>query len=69
MIDIGQRIKEELHRQERTAGWLARKLDIHRSVIYRALNRTSIDTDLLLRISQALGHDFFRDLSDAAETD
>lgn len=65
MIDIGQRIREELQRQERSAGWLARKLGIHRSIIYRTLDKTSIDTDLLLRIGHVLGHDFFRDYSEA----
>lgn len=63
MIDIGQRIKDELRRQDRTAYWLAQKLDINRSVLYRNLQKTSIDTALLQRIGTILHHDFFSDLS------
>lgn len=59
MIDIGQRIKDELQRQDRTAYWLAQKLGINRSVLYRNLDKTSIDTALLQRIGMILHHNFF----------
>lgn len=64
MINIGLIIKEELDRQERTAGWLARKIGCNRSTMYRALEKTSIDTALLQRISRALGRDFFKEYTD-----
>lgn len=60
---IGILIKEELLRQERGISWFARKLSCDRSNVYRLFQRQSIDTDLLIRISLLLGHDFFSDLS------
>lgn len=62
MEPIGTMIKEELERQERTVSWLARKLNCDRSNIYR-LQKHSIDTALLQRLSVILGRDFFSDLS------
>lgn len=59
MIHIGHLIKEELLRQERSAGWLAGKLYCDRTNIYKIFKRESIDTDLLLRISKILNHNFF----------
>lgn len=59
-IHIGSLIKEELKRQERTITWLAHKLYCDRSNVYDIFRRKSIDTDLLLRISQVLNHDFFQ---------
>lgn len=58
-LHIGQRIKEELERQERTVSWFARKLYCDRSNVYKLFKRTTIDTELLLRISIILNHDFF----------
>ena len=54
MIHIGQLIKTELERQERTPTWLARKINCDRTNIYRIFERESIDTALLSRISTAL---------------
>lgn len=64
MKHIGLLIKEELERQERGVSWFARKLACDRSNIYRLFQKESIDTKLLTRISQTLGHDFFADLSE-----
>ena len=63
MINIGENIKEELDRQERTISWLARKLNRTRTYVYRMLKKNSIDTSVLAQISQLLGRDFFQDLS------
>ncbi|MBQ8361007.1 MAG: XRE family transcriptional regulator [Bacteroidaceae bacterium] len=63
MKDIGELIKEELIRQERSVSWLARKLSCDRSNIYRIFQKQSIDTSVLKRISIILNHDFFVDLS------
>lgn len=63
MINIGERIKEELDHQERTISWLARKLNRNRAAIYRLLRKNSIDTALLSEISFLLGRDFFKELS------
>lgn len=59
MIHIGQQIKEELHRQERSVSWLARKLVCDRSTVYAIFDRQSINTDVLLQISRILNVNFF----------
>ena len=63
MINIGENIKEELDRQERTISWLARKLNRTRTYVYRMLKKNSIDTSVLAQISQLLGRDVFQELS------
>ena len=63
MESIGNLIKEELERQERTVTWFARKLSCDRSNIYRLFQKHSIDTALLQRISIILNKDFFAELS------
>ena len=60
MIHIGSIIKEVLERQERTPAWLARKINCERPNIYYIFQQQSINTDLLLKISIALRHDFFK---------
>ena len=62
-LHIGQMVEAELRRQERTVSWLARQLCCDRRNVYDIFSRPSIDTTLLLRISSALRHDFFADIS------
>ncbi len=64
MVNIGQSIKEELQRQERTVSWLARKLNCTRAAVYRIFDKNSIDTALLTNISQVLHYNFFTELSE-----
>jgi hypothetical protein len=59
-LHIGNEIRNELLRQGRSVAWLARELGYDRSNFYRVLNAPSIDTALLLRISQLLRNDFFQ---------
>nr|WP_237038424.1 XRE family transcriptional regulator [Phocaeicola faecalis] len=59
MIHIGKLIEEELHRQERSVTWFANKLYCDRTNVYKIFKKQSIDTELLLRISQILHKDFF----------
>lgn len=59
MIHIGQLIKAELERQERSVTWFAKKLYCERTNVYSIFKRESIDTDLLLRISIVLHRNFF----------
>ena len=68
MVNIGQRIKEELQSQERTVSWLARKLNCTRASVYRIFDKNSIDTALLASISQVLHHNFFEELSDDTQS-
>ncbi len=60
MVHIGQIIKQELIRQERTPTWLAKKIHCERPNVYYIFKQESINTELLLCISQALNHDFFQ---------
>ncbi len=64
MPHIGKLIKAELERQERTPAWLARKINCERPNIYYIFGQQSINTELLMLISRALGVDFFRYYSD-----
>lgn len=63
MVNVGQRIKEELERQERTVSWLARKLNVNRAYVYRIFNKTSIDSQQLLSISKILHYNFLEELA------
>lgn len=64
MLHIGQLIRDELHRQERTVSWFAKKLFCDRTNVYDIFQRKSIDTELLLRISVILNYDFFKHYTD-----
>ena len=59
MIHIGRLIEDELRRQERTVTWFAEKLCCERTNVYSIFKRESIDTALLLRISNVLNKNFF----------
>lgn len=59
MIHIGELIEQELRKQERTVTWFANKLYCERTNVYSIFKRESIDTTLLLRISEILHHNFF----------
>lgn len=67
MVNIGQMVKEELQRQERTVSWLARKLNCNRAGIYRIMEKNSIDTAQLLTISIVLKRNFFIELCNETE--
>lgn len=58
-IQIGKIIEAELHRQERTVSWLARHLNCDRSNVYKIFQKSSMDTQLLARISKLLDCNFF----------
>lgn len=58
-IHIGKIIEEEFRSQERSVAWLSRKIHCDRRNIYDIFSRTSIDTDLLFKLSMALHKDFF----------
>lgn len=64
MKAIGELIKEELERQERSVSWLARKLSCDRSNVYRIFQKQSIDTSILRHISIILNRDFFHEFSE-----
>ena len=58
-MHIGKLIREQVDRQGKSVVWLASQLSCSRTNIYKIYERPSIDTGLLLRISQVLNFDFF----------
>ena len=64
MINIGERIKEELQQQERSVTWLANKLGCTRMTVYRIFEKQSIDSQQLLQISKILNRNFFAEISE-----
>lgn len=60
MVHIGHLIEEELRKQERSVTWFANKLYCDRTNVYKIFKKQSIDTELLLRISNILKHNFFQ---------
>ena len=60
---IGQLIEEALRSQGRSVAWLADRLCCHRNNVYLIFRRERIDTVTLMKISIALRHDFFAELS------
>jgi AraC-like DNA-binding protein len=65
MYHIGNMIKAELdrHPKAHTVTWFAAQLHCDRTNVYDIFRRQTIDSNLLMRISQILNHDFFLDLS------
>lgn len=66
-LHIGQMIQKELERQGRSAAWLAHAIYCAQSNIYKLFHRESIPVDQLMRISEALEHDFLKDCYDNEE--
>ncbi|MBO6117999.1 MAG: XRE family transcriptional regulator [Bacteroidales bacterium] len=63
-MNIGERIKEVMTQKQRGVTWLAKNLPCERSNVYYIFRRSSIDTELLQKLSKLLDHDFFKDLSE-----
>lgn len=64
-VHIGLLIQNELRRQERGVSWFASKLCCDRTNVYKLFQRSTIDTELLWRISAILRHNFFRYYADS----
>ena len=67
-IFIGAIIERELRARRMTVKDFASALGVQRPNAYRIFQSHSIDTDLLLRISSLLEHDFFHDYSNYLTT-
>lgn len=61
---IGQRIKSVFDEQEMTVSEFGRLIHCERTNVYAIFHRSSIDVELLVRISKALNHNFFEDVMD-----
>ena len=64
-IHLGSLVKQELLKQEKSVFWLSEAIKVERSGIYKLFRRKNISMQLLLKISIALNHDFFEDISEA----
>ncbi len=64
-IHVGKLIRTVFDQQPKshTIRWFAAELNCGRANIYDIFNRKTIDTELLIRISRILDHDFFADIS------
>ena len=60
-IHIGKLIKATLKSQGRTTVWLASQIPCTPNHLYKVYAKPSINTELLRRISNILGHNFFTD--------
>ena len=59
-VHIGKEIREVFDKKGYTVAEFARRINKSRENIYSIFNRKTIDTGLLLKISEVLEHDFFR---------
>jgi plasmid maintenance system antidote protein VapI len=64
-IHIGRLIQEAMAVDGHSVAWLAKQLHCNRSNVYKIYQKSVIDTDLMLRISKAMGIDFFDYYSNA----
>ncbi|MCM1005169.1 MAG: XRE family transcriptional regulator [Prevotella sp.] len=62
-VHIGNLIENEVRRQQMPVIDFARKINTDRRNVYDIFSRTSIDTNLLLKICTVLNRDFFREFS------
>lgn len=69
MVDIhfGHLIKEELKRQRRSVAWFANEMSYTRGNMYKILERTHLHSDFIIRASEKLQHDFFKDASETLQ--
>jgi hypothetical protein len=65
-MKIGEKIESILRKQGRSAAWLATQIPCERTNVYNIFRRKSLDVRLLMKISQILEYDFFKDLSEEA---
>lgn len=59
-LHIGHLIQEQLRKDQRSVGWLSRQIPCSRNHVYKIFNKPSLDSDLILRISNAMNFNFFQ---------
>ncbi len=65
LVHIGNLIRDELRRQGHTNAWLAEHIGVTERTLQRIFNKSSIDSQQLLRISVVLHADFSTVYSEA----
>ena len=66
-MHIGKEIRHKLEEQGHTVVWFARQLSCSRSNVYLLFEKSSLDTNVLLRVSIILKHNFFESYSEEYE--
>lgn len=61
---LGALIRKELERQQRTVTWLAKQINVDRTVCYDIFKRRYINIEQLESLSKVLNHNFFIDLAE-----
>jgi transcriptional regulator with XRE-family HTH domain len=61
IVNIGNRIKSYCRKNHITNKELAKRLGITNDAVYKLFLRRDIQVNALIKISQVLNHDFFRD--------
>lgn len=64
MLHIGELIRQKMKEQRRSVVWMAQQLSCSRANVYKMLDKYSIDTEVLAKISLLLHFDFFSFYSD-----
>ena len=59
-IHIGKFIENKLREQERSIGWLARRISCDRSNLRKILQQPFIHSSMIWRISRIMDYDFFK---------
>lgn len=59
---LGHKIKSVFEQKQMSVSEFARQIHCERTNVYTIFNRTTIDTDLLARISRVLEYNFFEDV-------
>lgn len=59
-IHIGKLIQAQLKADKRSVGWLSREIGCTRNHVYKIFSKSSLDSDLIFRISKAMNFNFFQ---------
>ena len=59
-MSIGRLIQEVFEETEMKVAVLARRIGMSRQSVYNIFEKETLETELLMKISQVLGYDFFR---------
>ncbi len=60
-VHIGKIIKAKLKEQGRTSAWLAHQIPCTPNHLYKIYSKPNINTEMLVRISNLLEYNFFRE--------
>lgn len=69
MLHIGKLIRKRMEEQQISIVWLAKHLSCSRTNVYKLLNKYSLDTEILAKISKLLDFDFFSLYSEKIQKD